>query len=213
MLFNDAINAMVGTKASIDEVILHKCLMLDGSKLTMDNIIDFINGQAIELNIEDATKLFTYYNDIQTHIINTSGYNICIELLRSMVLGTTGKMGFGYNVLSKMDEENIRQCFRTANLCENPLERAARIYATIVEYNAVENHSEAIGYLMMLYSLKKDGYTPYIPTDSHIEGMLSIRKVTSFSDKVDKMLNVLRAFYPEVQEHYYDLDGVNKYYK
>lgn len=211
--FSKAIATMAGLSAPLDRVILHKCLMLDGSKLTMASIIDFINGQDVELNIADAAKLFVHYNDIQTHIINTSGYNICIELLRSMVLGTTGKMGFDYNVLSKMDEENIRGCFHTANLCENPLERAARIYATIVEYNAVENHSEAIGYLMMLYSLKRDGYAPYIPTDSNVEDMLNIRKVISFPAKVDKMLNILRMFYPEVQEHYHELHGVNKCYK
>ena len=38
--FNEAINAMVGTKTSIDEVILHKCMMLDDSKLTMDNMLN-----------------------------------------------------------------------------------------------------------------------------------------------------------------------------
>ena len=196
--FSEAIVAMTGVKTSIDRVILHKCLMLDGSKLTMANVDDFMNGQDIELNIADATKLFVYHNDIRTHIIGTSGYNICTELLRSMVLGTTGKMGFDHHVLSKMDEEDVRQCFRTANLCENSLERAARIYATIVDCNVAENHSEAIGYLMMLYSLKKDGYAPYIPTDSHFEEMLNIRKVISFSTKVDKMLNALRVFYSEV---------------
>lgn len=211
--FNEAIAAMAGNKTHINRVILHKCLMLDDSKLTIDNINDFMNGKTIGLNIEDATKLFAYYNSIQTHIISSSGYNVCMELLRSMVLGSTGKMGFGSNVLSKMDEENIRQYFHTANLCENPLEIAARIYATIVEYNAVENHSEAIGYLMMLYSLKEDGYSPYIPSDSHIDDMLSVRKVTSLSAKVDKMLNALRMFYPEVQEHCYDLNGVDKCYK
>lgn len=211
--FNEAIAAMIGDKTPINRVILHKCLVLDGAKLTMDNINDFMNGKTIGLNIEDATKLFAYYNSIQSHIISESGYNICIELLRSMVLGSTGKMGFDHSVLSNMDEENIRRCFRAANLRENPLERAARIYAAIVEYNAVRKHSESIGYLMMLYSLKKDGYAPYIPTDNNVEDMLNIRKVASYSIKVDKMLNALRMFYPEVQEHYYELHGVNKYYK
>jgi hypothetical protein len=49
--------------------------------------------------------------------------------------------------------------------------------------------------------------------DSHIETMLGIRGVTSLPTKVDKMINILNASYPEVQEHYYELHGVNKCYK
>lgn len=49
--------------------------------------------------------------------------------------------------------------------------------------------------------------------DSHIEDTFNIKKVTLSSTKVDKMLNTLHTSYPEVQDHYYELHGVNKYYK
>lgn len=197
-LLHDAIDSMATDKTPIDRVILHKCLMLDNSKLTMEDVDSFMGGRDVLLNIIDATKLFVYINCIQTHIMGTSGYNICMELLRSMVLGTTGKMGFDNRILSKMDEDNIMQGFRIANLCESPIERAARVYATIVHYDVAESHAEAIGYLMMLYSLKKDGYEPYIPSGSYYEDMHNIREVELFSVKVDKMINALSVFYSEV---------------
>lgn len=197
--FSEAIVAMTGVKTSIDRVMLHKCLKLDGSTLTMADIDDFMNGRNISLNISDATKLFVYQNDIRTHIVGASGYNMCMELIRSMVLGTNGKMGFDYRVLNiSNEEEDIRKSIYVASHCENALERAARIFAIAVEYNIVNQHSEAIGYLLMLYSLKQDGYTPFIPTDDQCDDMISIRRESSFSTMVDRILNDLRVFYSEV---------------
>ena len=95
-----------------------------------------------------------------------SGYIICAELIRTMVLGTRGTMGFTDDVLNITDELICE--LHLAVKANNPLERAARVYYVITNHEAANEHSKAIGYLMMIYSLKIDNYGLFVSDDDFI---------------------------------------------
>ena len=150
--------------------MLYYCLRLDNSDLSLKQVNDFLNEGYVSVSIKDIEKLFVYHNAIVNNILNDSGYNICSELIRSMVLGTRGTMGFPDDVLSIAKEfiQELSEVLKT----DNPLEKAARIYTVITEHAVVKEHSKAFGYLMMVYSLQKDGYGLFVPDDDFISELL-----------------------------------------
>lgn len=150
--------------------MLYYCLRLDNSDLSLKQINDFLNEGYVSVSIKDIEKLFVYHNAIVNNILNDSGFNICAELVRSMVLGTRGTMGFPDDVLSITKEfiNELSEVLKT----DNPLEKAARIYTVITEHAVVKEHSKAFGYLMMVYSLQKDGYGLFLPDDDFISELL-----------------------------------------
>lgn len=150
--------------------MLYYCLRLDNSGLSLKQINDFLNEGYISVSIKDIEKLFVYHNAIVNNILNDSGFNICAELVRSMVLGTRGTMGFTDDVLNITKEfiQELSEVLKT----DNPLEKAARIYTVIAEHAVVKEHSKAFGYLMMVYSLQKDGYGLFVPDDDFISELL-----------------------------------------
>ena len=149
-----------------DIQMLYYCLRLDNSKLSLKQVGDFIDGELVSITIEDVIKLFVYHNVIINHIMKDSGYIICAELIRTMVLGTRGTMGFTDDVLNITDELICE--LHLAVKVNNPLERAARVYNVITKHEAAKEHSKAIGYLMMVYSLRIDNYGLLVPDDDFI---------------------------------------------
>lgn len=150
--------------------MLYYCLRLDNSGLSLKQVNDFLNEAYVSVSIKDIEKLFVYHNAIVNNILNDSGFNICAELVRSMVLGTRGTMGFPDDVLSITKEfiQELSEVLKT----DNPLEKAARIYTVITEHAVVKEHSKAFGYLMMVYSLQEDGYGLFVPDDDFILELL-----------------------------------------
>ena len=150
--------------------MLYYCLRLDNSGLSLKQVNDFLNEECVSVSIKDIEKLFVYHNAIVNNILNDSGYNVCAELVRSMVLGTRGTMGFPDDVLSITKEfiNELSEVLKT----DNPLEKAARIYTVITEHAVVKEHSKAFGYLMMVYSLQEDGYGLFVPDDDFISALL-----------------------------------------
>lgn len=166
MTIDKAISSMSGDEVRPDIRMLYYCLRLDSSKLSLRQVNDFIDGELVSVTIKDTIKLFVYYNVITNHIIKDSGYNICAELIRSMVLGTRGTMGFTDDVLNIT--EDLIYDLRLAIKSTDPVEKAANIYVTITKHEAAKEHSKVIGYLTMVYSLKKDRYGLYISDDDFI---------------------------------------------
>lgn len=150
--------------------MLYYCLRLDNSGLSLKQVNDFLNEGYVSVSIKDIEKLFVYHNAIVNNILNDSGFNICAELVRSMVLGTRGTMGFPDDVLSITKEfiQELSEVLKT----DNPLEKAARIYTVITEHTVIKEHSKTFGYLMMVYSLQKDGYGLFVPDDDFISELL-----------------------------------------
>ena len=120
-----------------------------------------------------------------------SGYNICLELIRAMVLGARGTMGFTEDVLNIT--EDLIYDLRLAIKSTDPLEKAANIYVTITRHKAVKEHSKAIGYLMMYYSLKNDGYTLVVPDEDFLSDVLEDSSVC-----LDSIIKHLKMYYPEI---------------
>ena len=120
-----------------------------------------------------------------------SGYNICSELIRSMVLGTYSTMGFTEDVLNIT--EDLIYDLRLAIKSTDHLEKAASIHITITKHEAVKEHSKAIGYLMMYYSLKNDGYTLVVPDEDFISDVLENSSVC-----LDSIIKHLKMYYPEI---------------
>lgn len=193
--FEDAINAMTGVVIDDYDAILHTCLQLDGSRLTAKDVHLFMIGREITLNIDDAKKLFVYSNNIENHIKAISGYNICMELLRAMVLGSRGTLGFKTGTINETDK--LMSDLHDTKLCKDKLERAAKVYVAIVGNDAVKSHSAAIGYLMMLYSLKLDGYDIFIPNKKSITDMLDIKTMQFSENKEEEILKDLKSYYYE----------------
>lgn len=166
MTIDKAISSMSDNMVRPDIQMLYYCLRLDNSKLSLKQVNDLINGELVSITIKDIVKLFVYHNVIANHIMKDSGYNICTELIRDMVLDTRGTMGFTDDVLNITDE--LAYELNLATKAGNPLERAACVYNVITKHEAAKEHSKAIGYLMMVYSLKKDRYGLYVSDDDFI---------------------------------------------
>ena len=150
--------------------MLYYCLRLDNSGLSLKQVNAFLNEEYVSVSIKDIEKLFVYHAAIVNNILNNSGYNTCAELNRSMVLGTRGTMGFPDDLLSITKEfiNELSEVLKT----DNPLEKAARIYTVITEHAVVKEHSKAFGYLMMVYSLQRDGFGLFVPDDDFISELL-----------------------------------------
>lgn len=170
MTLDEAISSMSNNRVKPDIQMLYYCLRLDNSKLSLKQVNDLIDGKLVSITIKDIVKLFVYRNVIANHIIKDSGYNICTELIRAMVLGTQGTMGFTNDVLNITDD--LIYDLKLAIKFTDPFEKAARIYTVITEHAVVKEHSKAIGYLMMVYYLKEDGYGLFVPDDDFISELL-----------------------------------------
>lgn len=150
--------------------MLYYCLRLDNSGLSLKQVDKFIGGESVPITIGDAATLFAYHNVMTKHILEDSGYNICAELIRAMVLCTNGTMCLTGDVLNITDEftHELNLAIKTGT----PLKKAASIYNIITKYEAVKEHSKAFGYLMMVYSLQRDGYGLFVPDDDFISALL-----------------------------------------
>ena len=195
MTFDEAISSMSDDKVKPDIQMLYYCLRLDNSKLSLKQANDFIDGELVSITIKDIIKLFVYHNVIANHIMKDSGYNICAELISSMVLGTRGTMGFTDDVLNITDD--LIYDLELAIKSTDPLEKAASIYVTITKHEAVKEHSKAIGYLMMYYSLKNDGYTLAVPDEDFISDVLEDSSVC-----LDSIIKHLGMYYPEISSEF-----------
>lgn len=194
--FEEAIMAMTGSTTDPYDIILQTCLQLDGSNLSVKDVHSFLSGRSITLDMDDAKKIFVYNNNIEKHLKEISGYNICMELLRAMVLGSRGTLGFETGCLNETDA--LMQSLHEAATCKGKLEKAAKVYVAIVGNDAVRKHSAAIGYLMMLYSLKLDGYDLFIPNRKAIADMMSYTTdVQSPESKGEEILKDLKTYYYE----------------
>lgn len=158
------------TEVRLEVRMLYYCLRLDNSGLSLKQVNDFLNEEYVSVSIKDIEKLFVYHNAIVNNILNDSGYNVCAELVRSMVLGTRGTMGLTGDVLNITDEftHELNLAIKTGT----PLRKAASIYNIITKYEAVKEHSKAFGYLMMAYSLQEDGFGLFVPDDDFISALL-----------------------------------------
>lgn len=170
MAMNKTISNAPDTEVRPDVRMLYYCLKLDNSDLSLKQVNAFLNEEYVSVSIKDIEKLFVYHNAIVNNILNNSGFNICAELVRAMVLGTRGTMGFPDDVLS-IPKEFINDLSEVLKI-DNPLEKAARIYTVVTEHAVVKEHSKAFGYLMMVYSLQKDGYGLFVPDDDFISELL-----------------------------------------
>ena len=150
--------------------MLYYCLRLDNSGLSLKQVDKFIGGESVPITIGDAATLFGYHNVMTKHILGDSGYNICAELIRAMVLCTNGTMGLTGDVLNITDEftHELNLAIKT----DTPLRKAASIYNIITKYEAVKEHSKAFGYLMMVYFLQRDGFGLFVPDDDFISELL-----------------------------------------
>ena len=166
MAMNKDFSSVSDTEVRPDVRMLYYCLKLDNSDLSLKQVNAFLNEEYVSVSIKDIEKLFVYHNAIVNNILNDSCYNICAELTRSMVLGTRGTMGFTDDVLNITDELICE--LHLAVKANNPLERAARVYYVITNHEAANEHSKAIGYLMMIYSLKIDNYGLFVSDDDFI---------------------------------------------
>ena len=191
MTLDEAISSMSNNRVKPDIQMLYYCLRLDNSKLSLKQVNDLIDGKLVSITIKDIVKLFVYHNVIANHIMKDSGYNICTELIRAMVLGTQGTMGFTNDVLNITDD--LIYDLKLAIKSTDPLEKAASIYVTITNHEAVKEHSKAIGYLMMYYSLKNDGYSLVIPDEDFISDVLEDSSVC-----LDSIIKHLKMYYPEI---------------
>lgn len=112
-----------------------------------------------------------------------------------MVLGTHGTMGFTEDVLNIT--EDLIYDLRLAIKSTDPLEKAANIYVTITKHEAAKEHSKAIGYLMMVYSLKNDRYTLVVPDEDFISDVLENSSVC-----LDSIIKHLKMYYPEISSEF-----------
>lgn len=195
MILDEAISSMSDNRVKPDIQMLYYCLRLDNSKLSLKQVNDLIDGKLVSITIKDIIKLFVYHNVIADHIMKDSGYNICTELIRTMVLGTRGTMGFTDDVLNITDD--LIYDLKLAVKSTDPLEKAASIYVTITNHEAVKEHSKAIGYLMMYYSLKNDGYALVVPDEDFISDVLEDSSVC-----LDSIIKHLRMYYPEISSEF-----------
>lgn len=186
MTMDRTISNVSDTEVRPDVRMLYYCLRLDNSDLSLKQVNDFLNEEYVSVSIKDIEKLFVYHNAIVNNILNDSCYNICAELTRSMVLGTRGTMGFPDDVLSITKEfiQALSEVLKT----DNPFEKAARIYTVITEHAVVKEHSKAIGYLMMVYYLKEDGYGLFVPDDDFISELLENNSMGT--DDITKQLKM-----------------------
>ena len=175
--------------------MLYYCLRLDNSKLSLKQVNDLIDGKLVSITIKDIIKLFVYHNVIANHIMKDSGYNICTELIRAMVLGTQGTMGFTDDVLNITDD--LIYDLKLAIKSIDPLEKAASVYVTITKHEAVKEHSKAIRYLMMYYSLKNDRYALVVPDEDFISDVLEDSSVC-----LDSIIKHLKMYYPEISSEF-----------
>ena len=195
MTLDEAISSMSDNRVKPDIQMLYYCLRLDNSKLSLKQVNDLIDGKLVSITIKDIIKLFVYHNVIANHIMKDSGYNICTELIRAMVLGTRGTMGFTDDVLNITDD--LIYDLKLAIKSTDPLEKAASVYVTITKHEAVKEHSKAIGYLMMYYSLKNDGYTLVVPDEDFISDVLEDSSVC-----LDSIIKHLKMYYPEISSEF-----------
>ena len=186
MAMSKAISNTYDTEVRPDVRMLYYCLKLDNSQLSLKQVNAFLNEEYVSVSIKDIEKLFVYHNAIVNNILNDSCYNICAELVRSMVLGTRGTMGFPDDVLNITKDfiQELSEVLKT----DNPLEKAARIYTVITEHAVVKEHSKAIGYLMMVYYLKEDGYGLFVPDDDFISELLENNSMGT--DDITKQLKM-----------------------
>lgn len=195
MTIDKAISSMSDDMVRPDIQMLYYCLRLDNSKLSLKQVNDLIDGELVSITIKDIIKLFVYHNVIANHIMKDSGYNICTELIRAMVLGTQGTMGFTNDVLNITDD--LIYDLKLAIKSTDPLEKAASIYVTITNHEAVKEHSKAIGYLMMNYSLKNDGYSLVVPDEDFISDVLEDSSIC-----LDSIIKHLKMYYPEISSEF-----------
>lgn len=195
MTIDKAISSMSDDMVRPDIQMLYYCLRLDNSKLSLKQVNDLIDGELVSITIKDIVKLLVYHNIIANHIMKDSGYNICTELIRAMVLGTQGTMGFTNDVLNITDD--LIYDLKLAIKSTDPLEKAASIYVTITNHEAVKEHSKAIGYLMMYYSLKNDGYSLVVPDEDFISDVLEDSSVC-----LDSIIKHLKMYYPEISSEF-----------
>ena len=195
MTIDKAISSMSDDRVGPDIQMLYYCLRLDNSKLSLKQVNDLIDGELVSITIKDIIKLFVYHNVIANHIMKDSGYNICTELIRAMVLGTQGTMGFTNDVLNITD--NLIYDLKLAIKSTDPLEKAASVYVTITKHEVVKEHSKAIGYLMMYYSLKNDGYPLVVPDEDFISNVLEDSSVC-----LDSIIKHLKMYYPEISSEF-----------
>lgn len=195
MTIDKAISSMSDDMVRPDIQMLYYCLRLDNSKLSLKQVNDLIDGGLVSITIKDIVKLLVYHNIIANHIMKDSGYNICTELIRAMVLGTQGTMGFTNDVLNITDD--LIYDLKLAIKSTDPLEKAASIYVTITNHEAVKEHSKAIGYLMMYYSLKNDGYSLVVPDEDFISDVLEDSSVC-----LDSIIKHLKMYYPEISSEF-----------
>ena len=195
MAMDKAVSNVSDTEVRPDVRMLYYCLKLDNSDLSLKQVNGLIDGELVSITIKDIIKLFVYHNVIANHIMKDSGYNICTELIRAMVLGTRGTMGFTDDVLNITDD--LIYDLKLAIKSTNPLEKAASVYVTITKHEAVKEHSKAIGYLMMSYSLKNDGYTLIVPDEDFISDVLEDSSVC-----LDSIIKHLKMYYPEISSEF-----------
>lgn len=195
MTIDKAISSMSDDMVRPDIQMLYYCLRLDNSKLSLKQVNNLIDGELVSITIKDIVKLLVYHNIIANHIMKDSGYNICTELIRAMVLGTQGTMGFTNDVLNITDD--LIYDLKLAIKSTDPLEKAASIYVTITNHEAVKEHSKAIGYLMMYYSLKNDGYSLVVPDEDFISDVLEDSSVC-----LDSIIKHLKMYYPEISSEF-----------
>ena len=195
MTIDKAISSMSDDMVRPDIQMLYYCLRLDNSKLSLKQVNDLIDGELVSITIKDIIKLFVYHNVIANHIMKDSGYNICTELIRAMVLGTQGTMGFTNDVLNITDD--LIYDLKLAIKSTDPLEKAASIYVTITNHEAVKEHSKAIGYLMMNYSVKNDGYSLVVPDEDFISDVLEDSSIC-----LDSIIKHLKMYYPEISSEF-----------
>lgn len=195
MTIDKAISSMSDDMVRPDIQMLYYCLRLDNSKLSLKQVNDLIDGGLVSITIKDIVKLLVYHNIIANHIMKDSGYNICTELIRAMVLGTQGTMGFTNDVLNITDD--LIYDLKLAIKSTDPLEKAASIYVTITNHEAVKEHSKAIGYLMMYYSLKNDGYSLVVPDEDFISDVLEDSSVC-----LNSIIKHLKMYYPEISSEF-----------
>lgn len=195
MTLDEAISSMSDNRVKPDIQMLYYCLRLDNSKLSLKQVNDLIDGKLVSITIKDIIKLFVYHNVIANHIMKDSGYNICTELISAMVLGTRGTMGFTDDVLNITDD--LIYDLKLAIKSTDSLEKAASVYVTITKHEAVKEHSKAIGYLMMYYSLKNDGYALVVPDEDFISDVLEDSSVC-----LDSIIKHLKMYYPEISSEF-----------
>lgn len=188
-----AILDMASNRVNDKDKMLYICMRLCNSKLTFEDITAYDAGQAININIIDARRIFVFNHTINKHIYDNSGYNTCLELFHAMVLGSHGSMGVPRHKLSENSEAIKR--FYVATHESNTLEKAARVFTTIVQDNMVSEYSLTFGYLMMNHALVKDGYDKFIPLNDELMNKLLINNDKIYSVRVDEVVNILKEYY------------------